>query len=153
MPAWYAAARTPRAQHVRQRLARLARDGVDDSALPAARADQLHDRGAYALRARAARASVALRARVVGAALAIDRQAEVGAEEAAPDQRRTLHAELRDDVVDHLARRRGGQRQHRDAPVFLFQPGQVAVRGAEVVAPLADAMRFVDGDQAQVEVR
>jgi hypothetical protein len=35
----------------------------------------------------------------------------------------------------------------RHAGEILAQPSELAVLGPEIVAPLADAMRFVDGDE------
>ena len=43
-----------------------------------------------------------------------------------------------------------GQRQPRNVAMLVEQGAQLAIVGAEVVAPFADAMRLVDGDQRQV---
>ena len=50
------------------------------------------------------------------------------------------------DVALHARRGRGGVGVKRRAGKRLAQPGQLPVLRPEVVAPLADAMRFVDGD-------
>ena len=63
---------------------------------------------------------------------------------------RRLHAELVHDVFQNALGRGGRQRQHRCLRKTLFQSEQVAVRGPKVVPPLADAMRFVDCDQADL---
>ena len=56
-------------------------------------------------------------------------------------------AELHGDIVLHDRRGGSGERDHRSGP----QRGQIlaehAVVGAEIVAPLRDAVGFVDGDQ------
>ena len=68
-----------------------------------------------------------------------------------PRKARLDHAELLDDVARDGGRGRRGQRQDRHAAEAALEPGQVAVRGPEVMAPLADAVGLVDGDEAQVE--
>ena len=67
--------------------------------------------------------------------------------EAAADDVRLGEFQMEHDVLGHGARRRGRQRQHRDARQPLAQLGDPQVGGAEVVAPLRDAVRFVDGQQ------
>ena len=44
----------------------------------------------------------------------------------------------------------GGQGDARHARIALVQQGQLAVFGAKVVAPLAHAMRLVNGKQGQL---
>ena len=44
----------------------------------------------------------------------------------------------------------GGQRDARDGRVALVQGRELQVFRAEIVAPLRDAMRFVDGEQGQL---
>ena len=61
------------------------------------------------------------------------------------------HRQLLDDVAGDLRRGGGGERQHRHAPEPALEPGQVAVGRPEVVAPLADAVGFVDGDEARTD--
>ena len=40
-----------------------------------------------------------------------------------------------------------GERVHRDAGELIAQPPELAVLGPEIVPPLADAVRLVDGDE------
>jgi len=47
----------------------------------------------------------------------------------------------------------GGQRDARNVRPALVQDGQLAVFGAEIVAPLRHAVRFVDGEQGDVAAR
>ena len=67
-----------------------------------------------------------------------------------------LEIELREDVLGDLGRRRGGERQHRRAAIGirrrqrLLDRAQRQVRGAEIVAPLGRAMRFVDDEEADL---
>jgi hypothetical protein len=82
------------------------------------------------------------------AAFLLHRDAEVGPVEGALVAGGLAHPELADDVARHAARGGGGERQHRDAPQLLAQPGEPPVGGAEIVAPLADAVRLVHHHQA-----
>ena len=59
-----------------------------------------------------------------------------------------LDVEAGADIVKHLRRRRGGECQHALGVVQLRVTGQLQVIGSEVVPPLRDAVRFVDGEQA-----
>jgi hypothetical protein len=73
-------------------------------------------------------------------ALARERTAEGG----------ELGTELRADVLDHAIVGRGGRAQDRDAArQQLEHADEPAVVGAEVVAPVADAVRLVDHEQAR----
>jgi hypothetical protein len=64
--------------------------------------------------------------------------------------RHELGAELRLDVLDHAVVRRRGGAQDRDAlRQQLEDPDQPPVVGPEVVAPVADAVRLVDHEQAR----
>ena len=58
-----------------------------------------------------------------------------------------LEAKLADDVLADV--RRGGGRVGMDGDVgkHLLEPPQLAVFGAEIVSPFADAVGFVDGDE------
>ena len=66
---------------------------------------------------------------------------------------RVVQAKLRRDVAPDARRRGGGVRVQADAGKQLAQPPELAVLGPEVVAPLADAVRFVDGDEADADRR
>ena len=75
---------------------------------------------------------------------------QIVAPEAVDELGRLHHPQLRQNVGLHRRRGRGRQRQHRRRT----QRGQVLAQhpviGAEVVAPLRDAMRLVDGDQRRL---
>jgi hypothetical protein len=60
--------------------------------------------------------------------------------------------ELRDDVVAHHGRRGCGAREHQAAGNRTEERADLAVLGPEVVPPLADAVRFVDGDEGAAEI-
>ena len=77
--------------------------------------------------------------------------AEVRAEERAAVDQGILHAELFDDVPTHFGGGRGGQAEHRHAAKHALEPGEVAVRGSEVVTPKADAVGLVHCDEPQVD--
>ena len=51
------------------------------------------------------------------------------------------------DVLGDLGRRRSGQREDRHVGLQLPQPRDTQIGGPEVVAPLGDAVRLVDGQQ------
>ena len=57
---------------------------------------------------------------------------------------------MRDDVFAHAAGRRGGERHERHVGKMFSQFGNLAVFGTEIVAPFADAMRLVNGDELHV---
>ena len=82
---------------------------------------------------------------------AADAVREVGPCEAAPQNVRLGETELPHDVFGHGLRRRGRERQHGN-PLgqLLAQFGDAQVRGAEIVAPLRDAVGFVHGQQPHV---
>ena len=61
----------------------------------------------------------------------------------------SLQVELGGDVILDARRRGGGQRQHRRRPQARQTLAQEPVVGTEVVAPLRDAVRFVDRDQGR----
>src|SRR5205823_3439047 len=89
----------------------------------------------------------------VGAGLAADalllrRDDEVRPEERALEPLGLAHAELPDDVADDRTGRGRGEREDRDVAELRLQSGQLPVRGPEVVAPVADAVRLVDDDEA-----
>ena len=85
------------------------------------------------------------------AGLGLHLVADVGAVEA-----RQHHAVARDaELIEDVGARRdvggGGQRDPRRAGQQVAQRAQLAVFGAEVVAPLADAMRLVDRHQRDLD--
>ena len=61
-----------------------------------------------------------------------------------------LEAELIADVALHARRRRGGEADHRRRAQQGQALAEHAVFGSEVVAPLGDAVRLVDGDQRRL---
>ena len=58
--------------------------------------------------------------------------------------------QIADDIRPHTLRRRRGQRHQWDLRHLLPQRIELAVLRPEVVAPFADAVRLVDGDEAHV---
>ena len=65
-----------------------------------------------------------------------------------PHQLDRVHQpELANDVVANLGGCGGGERMHRHAREVFAQTGQLPVLGPEVMAPIADAVGFVDGDR------
>jgi len=85
-----------------------------------------------------------------GVLLLDDGVADVGPVETADEQPRIFKLEALDDVGARQVVGRGGERDARHAGVALVQHGEGTVFGAEVVAPLAHAMRLVDGEERQV---
>ena len=115
------------AQQVGQLFGALARADVDDAAAfdPPQQPEQLP-------------------VLVLGAADAVG---EVGTCEAAAQDVGLGEVEVAHDVLGHERRGRGGERQHRHAGKLAAQLGDAQVGGAEVVAPLRDAVGLVDGQQ------
>ena len=72
---------------------------------------------------------------------------EVRTIEPADEHERLVQPELRDDVPAHPLGGGRGERVHRDAGELIAQPPELAVLGPEIVPPLADAVRLVDGDE------
>ena len=62
-----------------------------------------------------------------------------------------VHRELADDVVLNFARRRRGERECRHVAEELSDFLEASEIGAKIVAPLRDAVRFVDGEQRDVD--
>ena len=79
-------------------------------------------------------------------------QPQIGTEERAAIFGGVDHPQLLHDIGGDLARSGRGEGQHRQVAEAPLEPGQVAIGGAEVVAPLADAVRLVDGDQRELHV-
>ena len=76
--------------------------------------------------------------------------ADVRTVEAGDDQPVLGNAELRQDVGSRPRVGGCGQREPRHVGIVVEQRAELAIIGPEIVAPFADAMRFVDGDQRQV---
>ena len=87
---------------------------------------------------------------IVRLVLGNDAVGEVGAVEAGDVAFRLVQFQMRDDVFADAARGGGGERHERDVRKMFAQPGDLAVFGAEIVAPFADAMRLVNGDELDV---
>ena len=75
---------------------------------------------------------------------------EVAAIETGDEPARIAESQLRDDVLPHAIGRGGGQRHHRCLGKPATQRGDLPVLRAKVVAPFADTMRLVDGDQPRL---
>ena len=95
---------------------------------------------------RACRSSARVLHRVVHRAPHLE--AQVRSREAGDRDVRIAHAELARDVGAHLGRRRRGEREDRRRPSRLRDRAEREVVGAEVVPPLAHAVRLVDDEQA-----
>src|SRR5207247_5212345 len=68
---------------------------------------------------------------------------QVGPEEGALEAVRLPHAELIQDVDRDAPGGGRRERQHRDVPELLLEAAKLPVRGPEIMAPVADAVRFV----------
>ncbi len=82
--------------------------------------------------------------------LLLDAVSDVGPVEAADEKARVLQLQPGDDVGARQLVGRGREGDARHVGVALVQQGQLAVFGPEVVAPLAHAVRLVDGEQRQL---
>ena len=83
---------------------------------------------------------------VLGAA-ADDAEVQVGAHGADGDDARASHRQPLEDVVAHLRRRGGGEREQRACADIARGLAEAEVGGTEVVAPLRDAVRLVDDEE------
>ena len=120
-------------QHLGHFLHLLPAEAVNDAAATGVLFDEADDLAAHVL---------------LGADLVV----QVGAIEAGLVRLGVRNVEVLQDVLLHLFRGRGGQRDHGH-PLDLIEDGaQAAVLGAEVVAPLADAVRLVNGEEADLDV-
>src|SRR5581483_2637842 len=79
-----------------------------------------------------------------GAADAVDQIRPV---ETFDDRLDVRNAQLVQDVLAYGRRGGGGEREHRGMSEPFDDVAQRQIRGPEVVAPLADAVRFVDDEQ------
>ena len=63
-----------------------------------------------------------------------------------------MNCEFLADILDNLGRRGGRQGQHGDVGQEGADVGNLQIGGAEVVAPLGDAVGLVDGDERDPHV-
>jgi hypothetical protein len=90
-------------------------------------------------------------ARLRSLALELDEvEAQVGAIEARADHHRVAEAEALCDLGGDVLGRGRGAGHHRRAAEPLEHPRQAQIVGAEVVAPLRDAVGLVDGEQVDL---
>ena len=87
---------------------------------------------------------------VIRTAFADDAVREIGPVETGDVGGAFLQVELLDDVLAHAAGGGGRERHDRHAGKQLAQGGNLAVFGAEIMAPFADAMRLVNGEEGDV---
>src|SRR5262245_58820375 len=73
---------------------------------------------------------------------------QVRAIERSDENQRGRKAQLARDVAPHPLGGCGGERVERRVDKLVAQAPELAVFRAEIVSPLADAMRLVDGDEA-----
>ena len=84
-----------------------------------------------------------------GVGLLDDAVADVGPVEAGDEDARVLEAQVGDNFLARRLVGGGRQRDARHVRVALVQDGELEVFRAEVVAPLRDAMRLVDGEEGE----
>ena len=77
---------------------------------------------------------------------------QVGPIEVADQHDRIAQGELGDDVAADLLGGGGGVGVDGGVGEELAQPAQLAIFGAEIVAPVADAMGLVDGEGADADL-
>jgi len=100
-----------------------------------------------ALAAPAPRVGQQVLPRPAAVAFLVRRDDEVRPEERPLEAVGLHHAELADDVAGDPPGGGGGERQDRHAAELLLEPAEPSIRGAEIVAPLRDAVRLVDDDE------
>ncbi len=83
---------------------------------------------------------------IVGRRLRHDPVSQVRPVETGDVAPRVVQFQLLQDIVPHPLGRGRGQGHDRNVWQYLPQPGQLAIFRPEIVAPFADAMRFVDRD-------
>ena len=86
-------------------------------------------------------------------ALALRRQGELGPREGVDELARAVEPQLGADVLARAGVCGGRDGKPRHAGEDLGEPAERAVLGAEVVAPLADAVRLIDGDEREGQTR
>ena len=116
-------------QPLRQRIHFLARRAIDDAGLAAVPLEHVED----------LRLHLRAREHAIHQVRPIERADQLLG---------VAQAELRDDVAPHARGRGRGVGVQADRRPALAQPRELAILGTEVVAPLADAVRLVDGDEA-----
>ena len=77
-----------------------------------------------------------------------DAVAQIRPVEIADQDERLAQPQLAADVGAHVLRRGGREGMNRRAGKKLAQLAELAVFGTEVMSPVADAMRLVDGERA-----
>jgi hypothetical protein len=82
-----------------------------------------------------------------------DAVGEVRTVEAGDVTFRLAQFQVRDDILAHARRGGGGERHERDFGKHFPQLRELAVFRAEIVAPFADAMRLVHGDEPHIPAR
>ncbi len=120
-------------EHFGHLLHLLAAEAVDDAALAGVLLDESDDLALHIL-------------------LGPDLVVEVGPVEGGLEDPRIGDVEVLEDVLLHLLGGGGGEGDDRHALDVVEDRAQAAVLGAEVVAPLADAVSLVDGEEADLDV-
>jgi hypothetical protein len=123
------------AEEVGERLDVLPAERVDDAALTPPAAHVRDD----------------VLPRATAVALAVGREDQVRAEEGAFEAVGLHHAELADDVADDPPRGRRREGEDRHPAQLGLEAAEPAVRRAEVVAPLGDAVRLVDDHERHAD--
>ena len=118
-------------QQGRERLGAVARAGIDHAGAAWPLLHQVSDPG------------------VGGPSLALGGELKFGAGETVDELPRILQTKLSSDIVAGSGVGGGGDRQPWNPLEHLGQPSERAVFRSKVVAPLADAVGLVDGDQRQ----
>ena len=112
---------------------------------PGSRVDET---GATAAREREDAADLLL---VAGGARHLDE--EVGPVEASDENLGIVQPERADDVLSHLGRGGGGERQDALGAQVSARFGELEVVGPEIVSPRRDAVRLVDGEEGDPHLR
>ncbi len=120
------------AQLPRHLLDPFPREGIDDSRLVLAAGEKSHQLAE-------------------GLVLFHDGIADVGAIKAGEETGGILQPQAREDVATGLRVGGRGERDHRDLREDLAQDAELGVLGPEVVPPLGDAVRLVNGEEGDVE--
>ena len=124
-------------QGLGQPLAALPRSAIDDARYAASRLDQFGHLG------------LGLR---LTARLGQGRQAQIGPGETVDEHLGPADVQRLQDVGAGAGIGGGGQGHGRHRGEARLQPPQIAIVGPEVMPPLRDAVRFVDGDEGQVQL-